>query len=93
LLGTRTNEQAKEIKSLSTALDKILAILEGKSPDKPIQSKEALIQQSQYTATQEHYLSATPGSEGSQTSTFNYKPKVKDLLHFANNDSTLKYSA
>jgi hypothetical protein len=44
LLGTCTNEQAKEIKSLSTALDKILAILEGKTPDKPIQSKESPIQ-------------------------------------------------
>jgi hypothetical protein len=43
LLGTRADEQAKEIKSLSTALDKILAILEGKTPDKPIQSKEAPI--------------------------------------------------
>jgi hypothetical protein len=93
LLGTRADEQAKEIKSLGTALDKILAILEGKSPDKPIQSKEAPIQQSQRAATQERHPSATPGSEGSQTSTFNYKPKVKDPPRFANNDSTLKYSA
>jgi hypothetical protein len=93
LLGTRADEQAKEIKSLGTALDKILAILEGKTPDKPIQSKEAPIQQSQRAATQERNPSATPGSEGSQTSTFNYKPKVKDPPRFANNDGTLKYSA
>lgn len=53
MLGARADEQATEIKSLGTALNKILAILEGTSAqaDKPIQSKEAPIQQSQRAAT------------------------------------------
>jgi hypothetical protein len=49
VLGTCTDKQATEIKSLSTVLNKILAILKGKpaQADKPIQSKEAPIQQAQ----------------------------------------------
>jgi hypothetical protein len=93
VLGVRADEQAIEIKGLSTALNKILAILENKPAHKPIQSKEAPIQQPQRATTQERHPSTTPGSENSQALTFNYKPKVKDPPRFANNDGTIKYPA